>query len=95
MERSILRFSQKGHRIGFVVARAGYKKDGTDVTTKNAYSFKNKTNPVVNGDVSGMYYSTPVLNKWGKSQAVTRQLDGYNCCVTGFVSVLLAIINQL
>lgn len=45
---------------------------------------KNKTNPVVNGDVSGMYYSTPVLNKWGKSQAVTRQLDGYNCCVTGF-----------
>ena len=74
----------KGTRIGFVVARAGYKKDGTDVTTKNAYSFKNKTNPVVNGDVSGMYYSTPVLNKWGKSQAVTRQLDGYNCCVTGF-----------
>ncbi|MDC2159094.1 LruC domain-containing protein [Bacteroides thetaiotaomicron] len=74
----------KGTRIGFVVARAGYKKDGADVTTKNAYSFKNKTNPVVNGDVSGMYYSTPVLNKWGKSQAVTRQLDGYNCCVTGF-----------
>jgi len=74
----------KGTRIGFVVARAGYKKDGADVTTKNAYSFKNKTNPIVNGDVSGMYYSTPVLNKWGKSQAVTRQLDGYNCCVTGF-----------
>ena len=24
------------------------------------------------------------MNKWGKSQAVTRQLDGYNCCVTGF-----------
>lgn len=32
----------KGTRIGFVVARAGYKKDGTDVTTKNAYSFKIK-----------------------------------------------------
>lgn len=56
---------------------------------------KIKLNPVVNGDVSGMYYSTPVLNKWGKSQAVTRQLDGYNCCVTGFDIRLLAIINQI
>lgn len=74
----------KGTRIGFAVARAGYKKDGTDITRKEAYSFKNQTNPIVNGDVSGMYYSTPILNKWGKSQAVTRQLEGYNCCVTGF-----------
>ena len=40
--------------------------------------------PAVNGDVNGMYYSTPELNTWGKTQAVTRELDGYNCCVTGF-----------
>ena len=73
-----------GTRIGFAVARAGFKKDGTAITDKLAYSFKNTMSPAVNGDVNGMYYSTPVLNKWGKSQAVTRQLDGYNCCVTGF-----------
>lgn len=74
----------KGTRIGFAVARSGYKKDGTDITEKSAYSLKNKDYPAVNGDVSGMYYSTPVLNTWGESQAVTRELDGYNCCVTGF-----------
>ena len=74
----------EGTRIGFAVARSGFKKDGTDITDKTAYSFKNKLYPTVNGDVSGMYYSTPILNAWGKSQAVTRELDGYNCCVTGF-----------
>ncbi|WP_455960768.1 LruC domain-containing protein [Bacteroides bouchesdurhonensis] len=74
----------KGTRIGFAVARTGFKKDGTFITEKNAYSFKNKTYPIVNGDVSGMYYSTPMLNAWGKTQAVTRQLGSYNCCVTGF-----------
>ena len=71
-------------RIGFAVARSGFKKDGTDITDRSAYSFKDKSNPVVNGDVNGMYYSTPILNAWEKSQAVTRELDGYNCCVTGF-----------
>lgn len=74
----------KGTRIGFAVARAGFKKDGTNITERTAYSFKNNFNPVVDGDVSGMYYSTPALNKWKRSQAVTRELDGYNCCVTGF-----------
>lgn len=71
-------------RIGFAVARSGFKKDGKAITDKSAYSFKDKSYPVVNGDVSGMYYSTPILNAWEKSQAVTRELDGYNCCVTGF-----------
>ena len=71
-------------RIGFAVARSGFKKDGKGITDKSAYSFKDKSHPVVNGDVSGMYYSTPILNAWEKSQAVTRELDGYNCCVTGF-----------
>ena len=73
-----------GTRIGFAVARAGFKKDGTAITDKLAYSFKNTMSPAVNGDVNGMYYSTPELNTWGKTQAVTRELDGYNCCVTGF-----------
>ena len=72
-----------GTRIGFAVARAGFKKDGTAITDKLAYSFKNTMSPAVNGDVNGMYYSTPELNTWGKTQAVTRELDGYNCCVTG------------
>lgn len=74
----------KGTRIGFAVARSGFKKDGMNITEKSAYSFKNNSFPAVNGDVNGMYYSTPVLNTWGNSQAVTRELDGYNCCVTGF-----------
>jgi hypothetical protein len=75
----------EGTRIGFAVARAGFKKDeAKNITDKTAYNFKNKAYPAVNGDVSGMYYSTPILNAWGKSQAVTRELEGYNCCVTGF-----------
>lgn len=73
-----------GTRIGFAVARSGFRKDGSDVTKKEAYSFKNKLSPAPNGDVNGMYYSTPELNTWGKSQAVTRELENYNCCVTGF-----------
>ena len=37
-----------GTRIGFAVARAGFKKDGTAITDKLAYSFKNTMSPDVN-----------------------------------------------
>ena len=37
-----------GTRIGFAVARAGFKKDGTAITDKLAYSFKNTMSPAVN-----------------------------------------------
>ena len=39
--------------------------------------------PQLNGDVKGNYYSTPQLNQVGKSQAVTRWIDDFECCVTG------------
>ena len=77
----------KGTRIGFAVAREGYRKNGAAVTSSSAYGFNymrgNSYYPQKNGDVKGNYYSTPQLNQEGKSQAVTRWVEGYECCVTG------------
>lgn len=73
----------QGTRIGFAVARNGYKCNGSSVTEKSAYNFKSTTYPS-SSDVEGNYYSTPQLNKVGKSQAVTRRINGYDYCVTGF-----------
>lgn len=72
----------EGTRIGFAVARSGYTGSGS-VTDGAAYSFKSTSYPLLNGDVRGNYYSTPELNKVGKSQAVTRWIDSFECCVTG------------
>lgn len=73
----------EGTRIGFAVARSGYKGNAA-VTLSSSYNFKPAgTNPTFT-DLAGNYYSTPQLNKVGKSQAVTRRIDGYDFCVTGF-----------
>lgn len=78
----------EGTRIGFAVAREGYRGNGTTVTNTSAYGFKWKGGsplyPHLNGDVKGNYYSTPQLNQVVKSQAVTRWIDGYDFCVSGF-----------
>lgn len=34
--------------------------------------------------MQGSYYSTPQLNQVKKTQAVTRRLNEFDCCVTGF-----------
>ena len=77
----------EGTRIGFAVAREGYKGNGNPVTDGSAYGFKRVSGsnlyPQLNGDVKGNYYSTPQLNQVGKSQAVTRWIDDFECCVTG------------
>lgn len=77
----------EGTRIGFAVAREGYKGNGS-ATEGSAYSFKRVSGstlyPQLNGVVQGNYYSTPQLNQVGKSQAVTRWIDSSECCVTGF-----------
>lgn len=78
----------EGTHIGFAVAREGYKGNGSSVTEASAYNFKRVSGstfyPQLNGDVRGSYYSTPQLNQVGKSQAVTRWINNYDCCVTGF-----------
>lgn len=79
----------EGTRIGFAVAREGYRGDGrTSVTNASAYNFKRTSGstlyPQLDGDVRGNYYSTPQLNQVGMSQAVTRRIDSYDYCVTGF-----------
>lgn len=78
----------EGTRIGFAVAREGYKGNGSSITDASAYNFKrisgSELYPQLNGDVRGNYYSTPQLNQVGMSQAVTRWMDDYDCCVTGF-----------
>lgn len=74
----------KGTRIGFAVARSGYNGN-FPVTNKSAYNFKSTDFPkTTNNNIEGNYYSTPQLNKVAKSQAVTRRIDGYDYCVTGF-----------
>ena len=72
----------KGSHIAFAVARAGYKKNGT-TNVRDAYNFKNTENPKLS-DPSGFYYSTPALNFTSHAQSVTRVVDDYNCCVSGF-----------
>ncbi|WP_455671642.1 LruC domain-containing protein [Phocaeicola sp.] len=72
----------EGTRIGFSVARKGYNGNKSLVTEGSAYNFKSTTYPSLS-DVEGNYYSTPQLNKVGKSQAVTRRIDNYDYCVTG------------
>ncbi len=73
----------QGTRIGFAVARNGYKRNDSSVTEKSAYNFKTTAYPT-SSNIEGNYYSTPQLNKVGKSQAVTRRIDNYDYCVTGF-----------
>lgn len=77
----------EGTRIGFAAARQGYKGSGV-ITSVDSYTFKrvngNKYFPELNGDVQGSYYSTPQLNQVKKTQAVTRRLNEFDCCVTGF-----------
>ena len=77
----------EGTRIGFAVAREGYKCNGAPITDASAYSFKriigSTLYPQKDGDVRGNYYSTPQLNQVGKSQAVTRWIEDYGYCVTG------------
>lgn len=75
----------KGTRIGFGVSRDGLRKTSNGaVTSTGSYSFKNTASPKVNGDVSGFYYSTPILNGTGKTNAVIRTAKDFNCCIMGF-----------
>lgn len=78
----------KDTRVGFVFARAAYKKLGSAIDDAGSYWFAQPVNaPITNHNYPKyeLFYSTPCLNGKGinKSNAIIRSCPDYGCLIAG------------